>query len=270
MAVDRGELAVAAAVSVAGVVVGVATGAALHRLIVGPPADCSQAEVEGGVVAGVPYLERMRGGAAPDETVPMVVLFHSLGASPEGHSKMLTNIGKARLILPEGVYESATGPGHKWWELGVKAAVERDPEGAAIQWEAASERMAEFLRQIVQCRPTIGKPILTGSSQGGEMTLLMASTHPKLARSGVAVSSYLLEPFWTPRVAPTTMIHGTGDTTVPYAWAKDYAEKMQERGAPLAFESYQSMGHAVTKPMSRTWIGMVRSEVEQTWGVLAA
>lgn len=270
MAVDRGDLVVAASVGVAGVAVGVAMGAAIHRLVLAPPADCSQVESEGGVVAGVPYLERMRGGAAPEEAVPMVVLFHSLGASPAGHSKMLANIGRARLILPEGLYESPTGPGHKWWELGVKAAVQHDPEGAAIQWQAASDRIAEFLRQIVQCRPTIGRPILTGSSQGGEMTLLMASTHPKLARSGVAVSSYLLEPFWTPRIAPTAMIHGTGDTTVPYAWARDYADAMQARDAPLQFEAYQSMGHAVTKPMSRDWIATVRSEVEGLSVPLAA
>lgn len=269
MGSDKAEVLLIAGVSVAGIIAGVSAGAALHRLL-GGPADCTQVEADGGVVAGVRYVERMRGGADPNEAVPMVVLFHSLGATPEGHAAMLTNIGRARLILPEGEYESESGSGRKWWQRGVKDAVENDPEGAAVQWEAASDRMAEFLRQIVQCRPTIGKPILTGSSQGGEMTLLMASTYPRLAGSGVAVSSYLLEPFWTARMAPTAMLHGTGDTTVPYAWARDYAEVMQAKGAPLGFESYESAGHAVTKPMSRAWIGLVGSEVERTWGVLAA
>jgi predicted esterase len=183
---------------------------------------------------------------------------------------MLANIGRARLILPEGEHESTVGSGHKWWTKGVKAAVEHDPEGAAVEWQAASDRMAEFLRQIVQCRPTVGQPILTGSSQGGEMTLLMASTHPELARSGVAVSSYLLEPFWNRRLSPTAMLHGTGDTTVPYIWARDYADEMRRDGAPLEFFEYESPGHAVTRPMSRGWIATVRGEVEKTSASLAA
>jgi len=266
---DRSDMVLATGVGVAGVVTGAAVVAALHRLVKGPPADCSQAGNSGGVVAGVPYLERMRGGAQPQEAVPMVVLFHSLGATPKGYEKALSNIGRARLILPEGPYPGAGG-GHKWWELGVKAAVEDDPEGATAQWEGTADRIGEFLRQIVQCRPTIGEPIVTGSSQGGEMSLLMASTHPRRVRAGVAVSSYLLGPFWSSRMAPTVMIHGTGDTTVPYAWAKSYAQEMIARGAHLAFEPYDSVGHAVTKPMSRRWMELVRAEVGATWGEMAA
>ncbi len=260
---DRNEILVASAVAVAGTAVGFSLGALVNRFVVSPlaAADCSRVGPEGGTVAGVPYLERMRGRAAPGEAVPMVVVFHSLGASPEGHSRMLANIGKARLILPEGAYRSS-GRGRKWWELGVKAGVNQDPEGARVQWQAASDRIAEFLRQIVQCRPTVGAPILTGSSQGGEMTLLLASDHPELMQSGVAASSYLLQPFWNASgMAPVRMIHGTGDRTVPYAWAKEYAETMIDRGAPLTWASYPSPGHGVTKDMSRDWIASVRGEV---------
>lgn len=259
---QRNDLITAGVVTMGGIVAGFSLAAVAHRLWLPAliPADCSAVGEKSGVVAGVPYLERMRGHASPDESVPMVVLFHSKGASPSGHSGMLSGIGPARLILPEGAYEGSGG--RVWWQRGIKDAM--DPaqrDAATAQWEGAAERMAEFLRQIVQCRPTVGKPVITGSSQGGEMTLLMASTHPELVSAGVAVSSYLLPDLWTKRMAPVHMIHGTGDKTVPYDWAREYFETMQARGAPLSFESYSSPGHSVTSPMSDDWITAVRELV---------
>lgn len=266
---DRNEILVASGVGAAGVALGFALGAAVHRVWRPPlpPADCSRVADKDGVIAGVPYLERMRGGAEPHEAVPMVVVFHSRGASPRGYTGMLRGIGKARLIIPTGAYEGKQG-GHLWFELGVKAGETEDPEGAAQQWRQAAERMAEFLRQVVQCRPTVGRPVLTGSSQGGEMTLLMASTHPDLAHSGVAVSSYLLRPFWTDDMVPVHMIHGTGDRTVPYDWAREYYEAVKAEGAPVSFDSYPSSGHSVTSEMGSAWIASVREQVQRT-GALA-
>lgn len=268
---DTNDKILTGAVVTSGVVLGaIAAAFAIRRWPVRARADCSQVGPQGGVVAGVPYREQLRGGATPNEALPMVVLFHSLGAGVGGHTNMLTGIGRARLISPEGAYRVGDGGGRKWWERGVKDAALKDPDGAAVQWHGSSERIAEFLRQIVQCRPTLGLPILTGSSQGGEMTLLLSSTHPELVRSGVAVSSWILPAFWTEDMAPVRMIHGTGDDTVPFAWAKDYYEQLSARGAPLSFQSYSSPGHDVTKQMGNDWIASVRGEVEQLAGARAA
>jgi phospholipase/carboxylesterase len=262
--VDRNEMIVAAGVATGGVALGFAAGVLAHRLgRGGGPVDCSKVTSTGGEVAGVRYLERMRGKADPNAAVPMVVLFHSMGARPEGHARMLANIGPSRLIVPQGAHQTATG-GYKWWRKGVKAGVTGDAEERAQavgDWQAASDRAAEFIRQIVRCRPTLGKPILTGSSQGGEMTLLLASTRPDIVHSGVAVSSYLLEPFWNKRMAPVRMIHGTGDRTVRFDWAQDYAERMIDDGAALSFQAYQSDGHSVTKEMGGDWASSLKGEV---------
>jgi phospholipase/carboxylesterase len=262
---------VAAGVATGGLALGFTAGALVRRLARGGgPVDCSKVTATGGEVAGVRYLERMRGKADPNAAVPMVVLFHSMGARPEGHSRMLANIGPSRLILPQGAYQTDAGA-FKWWRKGVKAGVTGDPAEKAqalSDWQAASDRAAEFIRQLVRCRPTLGKPILTGSSQGGEMTLLLASTHPGLVQSGVAVSSYLLEPFWNKRMAPVRMIHGTGDRTVRFDWAKDYAETMIDDGAALSFQAYPSDGHSVTKEMGGDWASSLKGEVARA-GALA-
>lgn len=241
------------------VAVAVATAFVVRRAL-----DRSRCAVgpEGGTVAGVSYLERIRGGASPGERLPMVILFHGKDGSPSGYTGSLTGIGKARVILPQGFYQS--GNGYKWWDRGVAEAVKpKNIDKSVAQWNDASDRIAEFIRHITRCRPTAGKPIVTGSSQGGEMTLLLASRFPRKVHGGVAVSSYLLEPFWNNDMAPIAMIHGTGDRVVPLSWAKEYADKMRSEGAPIRFDAFPSTGHDVTHDMGQAWISRVHDMVEQ-------
>ncbi len=261
----RSPWAMGAGVVIGGIAAGalLAGGVRLAQRLGRARADCTEVGSGGGVINGIRYLERIRGGADPNAALPMVLVFHSKGARPEGFAAGFGGIGPARLILPEGPY-ATQGGGRKWWVEGIKSAVrEGNMAEATAQWQHASDQIANFVDQITQCRPTLGKPIITGSSQGGEMTLLVASTEPRRVYKGVAVASYLLEPFWTSRMAPVDMLHGTGDRTVPFSWAKQYAEHMMARGAPLTFTAFSSPGHGVTSQMSRAWIGRLRELVDE-------
>lgn len=266
----RSPWAIGAGVVLGGLALGGAVGALVRarRRSALPPADCSLVSGDGGSIGGIRYLERIRGGAHPDEPLPMVVVFHSRGANPEGFAGMLGGIGRARLILPEGDYGS--GHSRSWFELPIREAVEGDPGPVTEQWRVTAERIRNFIGQMIQCRPTVGLPLVTGSSQGGEMTLLVASTSPDLVAGGVAVSGWLLPAFWTADMAPVSMLHGTGDQTVPYAWAADYAAQMQGKGAPISFTGFPSEGHAITKAMSNAWIGSVRAMVAEVAGASSA
>lgn len=262
------------AVALGGLAAGLGLGYLTHRARYGPAliANCRSVTPTGGKIAGVGYYEAMRGGAQPDEEVPMVIAFHSLCSNPRNALNMYKGIGRARLIVPSGSFGCRTGATHrKWWELGVKSAMKDDNlAGATEQWRAEAQRMGDFISQVQRCRPTKGRPILTGSSMGGEMTLLMASTHPRLVDSGVAVSAYLLPPLWNARMAPVAMVHGDGDKTVPFTWAKEYAETMIAQGAQLSFDAFPSEGHAVTKAMGSAWGAGLRGQVARLNGDQAA
>ena len=225
--------------------------------------DCSGVGPEGGTVAGVRYLERLRGGSRSDERLPMVIVLHGLGGTPEGYAAGFGGIGKARVILPEGAYEG--GGGRKWWERGLHDIVEEGRPEDIAQWNAASDRLSEFIRQITKCRPTLGKPIVTGGSQGGEATLLVATQHRRQISAAVSVDGDMPDLFWRRRMAPTLMINGTGDTTVPFAWAKAHAEAAISRGSPLVFWPMPSEGHAITSAMSKAWLGEIGRQVERIW-----
>lgn len=221
------------------------------------PRECDTITNDGGTLRGVRYLERMR-NADPDDRVPMVVLFHSRGATPEGHKGMLQGLGPSRLIVPEGALSSGYGRGRLWWERGVTSAMKDDPAAAAAQWRAAAARMHVFLRTLVRCRPTQGKPILTGSSMGGQMAYLMGTRYADHAYAAVAVNGYLLPELWSPHMVPTLALHGVDDRTVPFDWDAEYVAAMQAQGAPITLQPFAA-GHNVTAPMARTWIDAVAS-----------
>lgn len=214
-------------------------------------------------MAGVRYLERLRGGADPSERLPMVIVLHSLGGSPDGYAGGFGGIGRARLVLPEGALEG--GGGFKWWDRGLHDIVEYGRPEDIAQWNAASSRLSEFIRQITRCRPTLGNPIVTGSSQGGEAALLLATQHRKQIHAAIAANGDMPDQFWRVRMAPTAMLNGTGDTTVPFAWAKAHAEALIAQGAPLTFTAFPSDGHAVTAAQSKAWLAAIRGSVDQIW-----
>lgn len=248
---------IGAAVALGGLAVGTGVARAMSK-----PACPVGLGLDGGVLYGVRYLERMRGGAAPDEEVPMVVLMHTLTGRPEGYAGGMNGIGRARLILPEGEY--TVGSGRSWFPRGIKATVNagNKPEEMAA-WRAAGERMARFIETIAHCRPTVGKPVVTGSSQGGEMAILLANGHRKLVSGAVTANSDLPSPLWTDKMAPIAMLNGTGDTTVPYEWARAHAQQAAARGQPVTFESFPSSGHDLTSAQTKAWIGAVRAMVGQ-------
>lgn len=213
----------------------------------GPPA-CDVVEDKGGVVAGVRYLERRSKGAQSDAALPMVIVFHSRGATPEGFSGFHHNVkGPVRVITPAGF--ERLGGGRSWFGLPART---QDQAELAEQMAEAGAKMARFIADIVRCRPTAGWPVVTGSSQGGSMAYLMANQYPQFVHGAVAVAGWLPKPLWNRHMAPTIGLHGTDDRTVPYLQTARFAEDMQRAGAPLEFHSYPS-GHSMSKDMLGSW-----------------
>lgn len=228
------------------------TRASVRRPSPPKPIDCGGVGPEGGTLAGIEYLERLRGGARPDDELPMVIAFHSRGATAAGMTGMLKGIGPARLIIPKGPHKTPQG-GRVWWKVEIRD----DEDVVADGFAQMGAKMAQFIYEIIRCRPTYGMPIVTGSSQGGEMTYLMTNLYPELVRGGVAVAGWIPEPLWNVDMAPTLGLHGDRDTTVPYAWAKQFADTMIAEGADMQFETFDS-AHGVSSAMSKAWLDGIR------------
>lgn len=223
-----------------------------------PPAGPPQCDVvvpgSGGNVAGFRYIERVSPDVDPEAAVPMVVVFHSKGSRPEHYAGTFRNLGKpVRLIVPEGPL--SLGEHREWFRLPART---KDQPELAAQMAALAPSVAKFLADIVRCRPTVGRPVITGSSQGGSVTYLMATLYPYLAQGAVALAGWLPMQLWSPHMARTIGMHGTNDKTVPYEATAQYAAAMIERGAPFTWKTYAT-GHAISSSMQRDWRASVSS-----------
>jgi len=214
----------------------------------GSSADCSDVQADGGVVAGIRYREFRSPGLGPNDPAPMLVRFHGFGSM----SGTLTSAGKSwagsrthgpvRVIVPESPRLTDPNKYFTWWYLQARSS---DQAELARQMAEAGAEMDQFLRQIVQCRPTEGLPVVVGHSQGGSMGYLVATLSPGKIRGAVVASGWLPRSLWSPNIAPLLATHGTQDATVPYGPTSEHWAMLEGVNAPFESKAY-SQGHDAT------------------------
>ena len=221
-----------------------------------PASDCAGVGVSGGELAGFRYLERVTPGADPSQPLPMVILFHSRGSKPENHAGMFVrSLGfPVRVILPEGPVKLRSA--RSWTTRSSRTA---EQEAWSDDLEDLGVDLARFIVEVTACRPTVGDPVVTGSSEGGHVAYLLASVRPDLVAGAVAVAGYLPQSLWSAAMAPTVGLHGEEDSAVPYRRTEGYWMAMEAEGAPIRYQSFPGVGHAVPSSVSRAWRDALRA-----------
>lgn len=223
------------------------------------PADCSQIGPGGGHLAGFRYVERVTPGADPEQPLPMIVMFHSRGSRPENHAGMFYKaLGfPVRVLLPEGPH--AIGSNRSWT---TQPSRTKEQGAWADELEELGADLAQFIHDAVECRPTIGRPVVAGSSEGGHVAYLMATLYPGMIAGASPVAGYLPESLWDANMAPTIAFHGERDTAVPYARTERYWKTMEAEGAPISYQSFPDVGHSVPSSVGRAWRQALRELVQ--------
>lgn len=227
------------------------------------PVDCSELTNSGGTLNGIRYLETVRGGNDPDVPMPMVVVFHSRGATPGGAASFPGLAGPVRIIRPAGFNRTQQG-GYTWFTHSSKT----NPEGLTDEMRQRAAELTAWLGALMRCRPTLGRPVVTGSSEGGHVSYLLASESPGLVSGAVALLGYVPPGIWNRSMAPTVGLHTTGDNTVPYARTKAYWDAMKQAGAQLETQTF-SGGHSVVEGMGSAWRAAVKRFAEEQRGAVA-
>ena len=208
-----------------------------------PPSGAPESTTQG-EIAGVRYLEHMTGGARPDERVPMIVALHPMGGDPVDFLRLLRRYRRrARLILP---YGHPNGGMYLWYD-----SVRDDVAAPLVTREA--DRIAGAVAALVAARPTAGKPLVTGFSQGGIMTFALAVTHPEALAAAFPISG-LLPPSLYPSAAlsseprpatlpPVAAFHGASDLAVPTRGARASIAELQRAGYTAELREYPGVAH---------------------------
>jgi phospholipase/carboxylesterase len=194
----------------------------------------------------ITYFEYATGGARLEDPLPMLVLLHGKLDSPAIiHSYFEDLHTPARLIIPRGV---PFGRGYVWWDLHKK---DNDALAFARAANEAARRMGAFVHRIVQEKPTVGKPVIAGFSQGGFLTYALVVRDPGLVNTAFPLSAALppsLVPAAWPPGAPKPTIHafhGDQDDLVPVEMDRASVASLRALGVPVTLSEFPILVHAI-------------------------
>lgn len=207
-------------------------------------------QIEYAEAGGLHYLEIVTGRGDPSAALPMLVAIHGLGDRPESFSHLLDAFPEpARVILPRGIDDFEGG--FSWFPTRAR---DPDVDKLAAGVGDAADVIAKGLAVLSKERPTKGKPIVTGFSQGGMLTFALAIHHPDVVGYAVPVGGWLPPPLWpdangsavAPSGAPTVVaLHGTADAAVRYEPTKEAVDALAILEFPVTLKTYEGVPHAI-------------------------
>ena len=161
------------------------------------------------------FLEVVVGTDEVDAALPLVVALHGIGDGPRIPAGDYLHRARAyRLVLPEAplLFEA----GRAW---STHRAADGQPELLAADLEARVPALVALIDVVSTTRPTRGRPVLVGYSQGGHLAFVVGTQRPELFTAIVPMAAWLpppLVPTGPPsRRTPIRGIHARDDERVP-------------------------------------------------------
>ena len=226
----------------------------------GPAPPAAVAAADGSrEAAGVRYLEHVTGGAAADDALPLVIGIHGYGDRPESYAGLFEGFpAKARFIFP---YGEPAGEGFSWFAVSPRF----NPDAIAAGTERAAHRLAAMIAalSLSTARPTVGRPIVTGFSQGGMLSYALAVLHPESVGEGFPVGGLLTPPHWPSTwavgkaQARIEAFHGDADPRVPIAVDRQGVARLRAVGFSVELHEYPGVGHTITPEMRRDLLAAI-------------
>jgi phospholipase/carboxylesterase len=215
-------------------------------------------------LAGVQYLEIVTGSAEANAELPMIIALHGNGAFPRQMAyALLQDPSAARPAFPvRWIFLRGTqpvhdlGPGYaRWFSITTRDALASPDQLAALSSEILdrSNEVAAAISSLTAARPTIGKPILTGHSQGGILTYGLAIGHPELFAAAFPVSGWLPAPLWpkqpadpAARALKIVALHGAQDTVVSFEAAARSVEQLRALDYTIEQRPFSAVKHELS------------------------
>ena len=183
---------------------------------------------------------------------PTILTLHGRGANAFDLLGLGPHIcsGKFRLICPQGPLETPIGPGafgYAWYPMSMGGP----PDIAAML--SSKKKLEEFLDECLKHYPIDPKKLVVlGFSQGGVMAYGLALTNPQRFAAVAVLSSWLPTELVSQLAIgeavhslPTLVQHGSQDSVIEVARARDSVERLRELRVPLTYREYD-MGHEIT------------------------
>ncbi len=185
------------------------------------------------------HIEVVLGGANPDSSLPMIVAIHGMGSHPDAFAGLFRELTiPARLILPRA--PTPKGRGFSWFSR----------KSSAEEVRAVTAQLADLVAHLRATRPTYGKPIITGFSQGGILSFLLAVYHPDQMALAIPIGGFLPKKLRSGKAknkVPIVALNGKKDTVISFASARDSIDHLKALGYSARLVGFPGVGHRIPK-----------------------
>ena len=213
------------------------------------------------------YVEMFTGGAKATDKLPMVIMVHGLGGHPKDMREIFSAFPHpARIILPQGPKPYAGG--FSWFD--IARPIEGDDPAMSKDMARSAAALALLIEKLVASKPTAGAPIITGFSQGGAMSFVVAVRHGKLVRMAMPIAGWLPKSLMPPEGAdlsalpPIHAFHGEADDRVLPDPTKEAIAALHAGGAKANLSLYPSVAHAFTRKMRVEYFNILLTTLKET------
>lgn len=196
------------------------------------------------------FVETVTAGAGKADRLPLIIAVHGLGDRPENFIRLFEGLPfPARVVAPRG--PDAHGRGHSWFP--VRIPVERADPRMVAGVRSAAGKLAALSAWLQARRPTVGRPLITGFSQGGISSFAVAIHHPDAIAGAVPIAGALPAALWSgpgPSV-PVVALHGEADRVVPFADGAALVDALAGRGVSARMIPFEGVAHSVPSAVRR-------------------
>ncbi len=213
------------------------------------------------------YRELVTGGASPTDTLPMLVALHGLGDRPDLFAGLVSGIATpARVVLFRGV--TPFRGGYSWFSL--RPDTPKQDEFAA-DLRSVALRIARATEHLAKERPTVGRPVVTGFSQGGILSFALAVAEPRVFARALPIAGMLPKALWPSEpcgdarpATPVLAFHGGTDRVIAPELAKDTVDALLLRGCSAKLETVSDAGHDVPPPLRQRLTSELAKALDET------
>lgn len=216
--------------------------------------DTNGVYADEGRIGGFDYIEVVLGPMAhPDEVMPLLILLHGRGGRPTIPKGPYLTTRPIRVFIPRGPDPLQGGFNWlaTWTNSGKYELLSRSLVGRVDQLMPAIEAYAKL-------RPTEGKPIVAGFSQGGILSYALAIRYPAQFEAVFPIAGWL-----PPGLLPTAKMpgvkypfihafHGGSDTVVPTEKGRASVQALRKAGIAIEYSEFPGVGHEVTPEINQS------------------
>lgn len=185
------------------------------------------------------------------ESSPLIVVIHGRGDHPKHWVEGWRGFpARAQIVLPRAFDAFGEG-GWSWFEL-------RDGMTAEELGKSVGDSETKLWRAIEKVagptRKNTKNIIVTGFSQGGMLSYVMASRHPDAILRSFPIAGFCPKPLLPEgKAAPVSAFHGTEDTILKVHAGRDTVSAFKAKGNEAEMREYMGVGHTITKEMRHDW-----------------